>query len=130
LSESVDLKAYATPMISVEDARSIAHEVELGAHSFEHASLSLESDSYIRDDAEKCRKFFNEELCAKTDIYALPNGDGAARATPILKAAGYHHILLTDEKHSSPERHEHPRFTMEGTSSAEIRFRSTGFVRN
>jgi len=130
LSQSVDLETFATRMMSVDDARSISDEVEIGAHSFEHASLSAETDEYIENDATRCLDFFEQELRAPTEIYALPNGDGAKRAAPILRKVGFRHILLTAEQYSDPELVQHSRFTMTGSSRAEVRYRSTGFVRN
>jgi peptidoglycan/xylan/chitin deacetylase (PgdA/CDA1 family) len=130
LENTVDLKSYATPMMSLADARSIREHIEVGAHSFEHATLSAETDEYIADDAQKCRQFFEQDVGAPTDIYALPNGEGAERATPILRKAGFRQILLTDEAYSNPASLDHPRFTMTGSSRAEVRFRSAGFVRH
>ena len=130
LERGIDLKSYATAMMSREDARSIRDEVELGAHSFEHASMSAETDDYIEDDARKCLAFFDSELGTPTDIYALPNGDGASRASPILRKAGFRHILLTEENYSERGRLDYPRFTMSGSSRAEVRHRSAGFVRH
>jgi hypothetical protein len=97
LAQSIDLRSYATPMMDMDAARSIRDEVELGAHSFEHASMSFETDDYIMNDARNCVEFFVRELRVPTDIYALPNGDGASRASPILRRAGFRHILLTEE---------------------------------
>lgn len=130
LERSIDLKSYATAMMSRDDARSIRDEVELGAHSFEHASMSAETNEYIESDARRCLSFFENELGAGTDIYALPNGDGASRASPILRKAGFRHILLTEENYSRASRLDHPRFTMTGSSRAEVRHRSAGFVRH
>ena len=97
--------------------------------TFEHASLSAETDDYVEKDAVKCLSFFKDEVGVSTDIYALPNGDGASRATPILREAGFRHILLTDENYSGPERLDHPRFTMTASTRSEVRWRSAGFVR-
>jgi peptidoglycan/xylan/chitin deacetylase (PgdA/CDA1 family) len=119
-----------TAMMTLDDIRSIADEHELGAHSFEHASLDVESDDYVRKDARACRSWFRDELRLTTDIYALPNGAARSDTSEILKAEGFRHILLTGEHYSRLSTDEHPRFTMDGSSRAEIRYRATGFVRH
>jgi len=117
-----------TPMMNLGDVRAIADEHELGVHSFDHASLALESDEYVRADARKCRKWFENRLGRATDIYALPNGSGTDRTSHILRGEGFRHILFTRESFSSPSGDEHDRFTIAGRSPGEIRARVSGWT--
>ena len=118
------------PMMSVETARKVCEPYEIGAHSFEHATLSCESDDYVRKDAEECAAYFRENFGRATDIYAVPNGGFRANFRHILEEAGFRHILLTGDDYSQADSHLHPRFGMYGENSAELRYRATGFVRH
>ena len=119
----------STPMMSRADIQAIADDHELGAHSYEHATMALESGDYVAQDATACQVWFTTVLGRPTDIYALPNGSGTARQIEIVRAGGFRHILLVEEDYSSVASTEHRRFTMDGHSKAEVRFRATGFRR-
>ena len=47
-----------TPVMSLDDIRQIAAAHEIGAHSFEHASMAVETDDYLRDDTRRVRDYF------------------------------------------------------------------------
>ncbi|MCL6682707.1 polysaccharide deacetylase family protein [Sphingomonas alba] len=119
-----------TAMMDLGTARTIVAEHEVGAHSFEHATLTCEDDEYVRHDAESCMQYFSDKLGCSTDVYAVPNGCSDSRIDKILFDAGYHHILLTGEDYSEPTAKSHPRFGIYGETPAELRYRATGFVRN
>ena len=44
----------------------------------------------------------------------------------LVQNAGYSHVLLVGERFTYRNERVHPRFTMHGTSSKELRFRATG----
>jgi peptidoglycan/xylan/chitin deacetylase (PgdA/CDA1 family) len=102
---------------------------ELGAHSFEHATMGVEEDDYVVEDARRCRDYFAEVLDRPTSIYAFPNGSYRPQHPQIVRDAGFETILLVDEDFSSPQRREHPRFNIYGKSDRELRFRATGGMR-
>ena len=129
IRKRLDVDRFATPMMSMADLKAVACEVEIGAHSYEHANLPVESDAYIARDAERCRDFFDQKLKISTPIYALPNGQGNKRVLDILRQFGFRSILLTGEQFARAGEDELPRFAMEGQSSSELQFRATGFVR-
>jgi peptidoglycan/xylan/chitin deacetylase (PgdA/CDA1 family) len=118
-----------TPMMREEDVRSAAAVHEIGAHSFEHASLLYEDDDYVRADARKCQAYLIALTGRSSAIYALPNGMAAERQLGLIADEGFRHILLTGETYSKPAAHYHPRFTMWGEGAAELRARATGFTR-
>jgi peptidoglycan/xylan/chitin deacetylase (PgdA/CDA1 family) len=118
-----------TPMMTRSEVQAVAEVHELGAHSFEHATMALESAAYIKRDAAACQAWFTRLLGRPTDIYALPNGSGSAEQIAIIRAAGFRHVLRVEDDYSSLGATDHPRFTMDGQSRAEARFRATGFRR-
>jgi hypothetical protein len=118
-----------TPMMSPEEIRQIAGVHELGGHSFSHANMALETDDYLLDDVARCRAWFRDRLRVPMTIYAVPNGSYRAGQIDLLREAGVEHVLLVDEDFSSPSAHVHRRFTFDGQSEAEIRFRAVGALR-
>ena len=115
-----------TPMMTVDDIREIAEEHEVGVHSFEHASMSAESDHYLADDAARCRAWFSQMLAGRPRVYAFPNGAARQGQAEIVRQAGFEHVLLVGEMFSQSERWLHPRFTMYAANAAEARFRAMG----
>jgi peptidoglycan/xylan/chitin deacetylase (PgdA/CDA1 family) len=115
-----------TPMMTIAELREVAEVHEIGAHSFEHANMALESDDYLREDVARCRAWFAEKLGREMTIYAFPNGSYRAAQLEIVRGAGVRHILLVDEDFSSPGASLHRRFTFDAHSEHEVRFRATG----
>lgn len=118
-----------TRMMNRADVKGIGASHALGAHSFEHATLSFEDDDYVRKDAKACMDYFWDTLGITTDIYALPNGECRPPQLDIIRAAGFRHILFVGENYSTVPAVNHPRFSMYGDSRHELRFRATGFRR-
>jgi peptidoglycan/xylan/chitin deacetylase (PgdA/CDA1 family) len=118
-----------TAMMNSDDVQFAARMHEIGAHSFDHASLSYETDDFVRKDALKCQNYLSAVTGAASAVYALPNGMAAKRQLPLIEEAGFRHILLTGETCSSAGAHHHPRFTMWGDTAAELRARATGYTR-
>ena len=120
---------HPTPMMSRSEIGQIAGMHELGAHSFEHATMSVETDDYVIDDARRCHDYFADVLKSPTAIYAFPNGMYRPQHPALVRSAGFETILLVDEDFSSVERLEHPRFNIYGASDRELRFRAAGGMR-
>ena len=115
-----------TPMMSRSEIGQVAGTHELGAHSFEHATMGVEDDDYVAEDARRCRDYFADVLRTPTAIYAFPNGSYRAEHPALVRDAGFETILLVNGDFSSASRREHPRFNIFGTSDRELRFRATG----
>lgn len=115
-----------TPMMTVADITELAAEHEIGAHSFEHATMSAETSDYLALDIERCREWFASRLNAMPAIYAFPNGATAPGQAEMVREAGFLTVLLVGEQFSRHGNWLHYRFTMYGKSSAELRFRATG----
>jgi peptidoglycan/xylan/chitin deacetylase (PgdA/CDA1 family) len=115
-----------TPLMSVNDIVEIRSHHEIGTHSFEHATMSFETDDYVATDAKRCLSWHTEKIGAVPIVYAFPNGGGNHGHVDILRGAGYRYVLLVGEGFSSISWNVHPRFTMHGSSVNELRFRATG----
>jgi peptidoglycan/xylan/chitin deacetylase (PgdA/CDA1 family) len=118
-----------TAMMSREEVRQISSAHEVGAHSFEHASMAFESDDYLREDARKCREYFLTNLGYAPQIYAFPNGSARAGQAKIVHGAGYKHVLLVGQDYSRPGAWLHPRFGLYAKSDHEGRARALGWFR-
>jgi hypothetical protein len=115
-----------TPMMTREDVLIVSNHHELGAHSYEHATLSVESDDYVIEDAKSCRRYFAETIRRPTNIYALPNGGYRAHQLDLIRSEGFEHILLGEGTRSRLDAPNKTRFVMYGSSPSELRFRAAG----
>jgi peptidoglycan/xylan/chitin deacetylase (PgdA/CDA1 family) len=118
-----------TPMMSLDQLCEVAEVHEIGGHSFEHASMALETDEYFRDDVQRCRAWFDEKLGREMTIYAFPNGSYRPRQVENVREAGVRHILLVNENFSAAGEGLYNRFTFHARSPSEVRFRATGAFR-
>ena len=118
-----------TPMMTAEDVRQVAVRHEIGAHSFDHASMEFESDDFFRDDVDRCSAYFRDTLGLDMAIYAFPNGSCRQSQVDQALASGVAHVLLVGEDFSSVGARVHPRFTFAASSPAEARFRALGALR-
>jgi peptidoglycan/xylan/chitin deacetylase (PgdA/CDA1 family) len=83
-----------TPMLTAADIRELAEVHEIGAHSIEHATMTVESDDYVRSDALRSGAFLERLLGARPIVYAFPNGVGTLTQASIVHDAGFKHVLL------------------------------------
>ena len=114
-----------TPMMSLDDVRQANTEHELGAHSFAHASMEYESDSFLREDVRKCRDYFATRLDRRMTIYAFPNGSHRDGQIDIVLDEGVDHVLLVDEAFSAGPP-VHRRFTFDASGRSEARYKALG----
>lgn len=119
----------ATPMMTREEVRQTGAVHELGAHSYEHASMACETGDYLKADVNRCRDYFRDVLGLPLSIYALPNGSYRRDQLDLLETAGLEQILLVDEDFSRRDATFHRRFTFDARSRPEVRFRATGAFR-
>jgi peptidoglycan/xylan/chitin deacetylase (PgdA/CDA1 family) len=115
-----------TPMMSLDEIRQIVTLHEIGAHSFEHATMSYEADAYVRNDARRCQDWFAVHLGNRASIYAFPNGAMRSGQDALVRDAGFSVVLLVGEAFSRPESKLHKRFTFFAATGAEARFRAVG----
>lgn len=118
-----------TPMMTLDEVRQTAAVHELGAHSYEHATMRYETDAYAGSDAERCREYFRTNLEMEPDIYAFPNGECRPSQVEAVRRAGYETILLVGEDFSAGDRQVHRRFGIYGETLSQLRFRATGGFR-
>ena len=115
-----------TRMISLRDLQSIAHDHEIGAHSFSHESMGCEDNSFFAEDLDRCVTFFCKDLKLPLSIYAFPNGSYRYEQIEILRGRGIKHILLVGERLASRSNPVCPRITVFGDTTEEACFRSLG----
>jgi peptidoglycan/xylan/chitin deacetylase (PgdA/CDA1 family) len=120
----------ATAMMSRNEVLDISRTHELGAHSFNHATMDRETDEFMAADAKACKRYFAEKLNRPVDIYAFPNGGYRPRQIEIVREAGFKTILLVGEQYSSVSNDIHQRFNFFASSEGELRFRATGRLQN
>lgn len=112
-----------TPVMSLSEIRSLPATVQIGAHSWEHASMSFESMEYFTQDLEKCKSFFRNKLSLSLDTYAFPNGSCTSEQIDVCRSAGITHVLTVNEGPSSSFS-PHSRFNFDAKSASEVRYRT------
>ena len=115
-----------TPMMNIDDVKELTELHEFGAHSYSHASMEFENDSYVLDDLIKCKDWFNVNLGQKVDIYAFPNGSFKKNHIQLAKDCGYKHILLVNDLFSSLDTEVHYRFNFYAENNLEMKYRALG----
>lgn len=113
-----------TPMMNADEIRSIADH-EIGAHSWAHSSMEFESDDYFDEDIRRCAGWMRETLGLPMTIYAFPNGSCAKGQAERVLSQGVEHVLLVGEGFDR-DPHVHERFTFDGQTSSEVRFKALG----
>ena len=117
---------WATPMMTAADVREVSQAHEIGAHSFEHASMAYETDAYLVADAGRCKTWFRDHVGLDPQIYAFPNGSLREAQPAVVRELGYPFVLDVGERFSRPDATLHPRFTLHADSLGEARFRAVG----
>lgn len=115
-----------TPVMTMEELRQVAAHHEIGMHSFEHATMTAETDEYLRTDLMRCAEWSERRLGVRPTVYAFPNGAARPAQALLARELGYEHVLLVGEGFSRPAVRVHRRFTMHGASDRELRFRALG----
>lgn len=113
-----------TPMMSLAEIRGL-DEHELGAHSFAHSSMEFETPAFLDEDVRRCSAFFRDQLSLPMTIYAFPNGSCAPGQAERVLELGADHVLLVGERFDCGQAIHH-RFTFDGRSRSEVRFKALG----
>ncbi len=104
-------------------------EHEFGLHSFEHATMKVETLDYLRTDVQKCRAWWSDATGRDSRIYAFPNGAATPEQVQVVSENGFSTILLVGEQFSSAANQVHPRITMFARDKYEARVRALGGAR-
>ena len=112
--------------MSLAEVRQCAAIHEVGAHSFDHASMDFESEEFLRRDLVRCKEFFASSLKSDVLIYAFPNGGHRQELTQVPFDFGYRHVLLVGDLFSFPESRIYNRFGFWADSNREVPFRAVG----
>jgi len=119
-----------TPMMTVDEIRQISSKHELGVHSWEHATMAVETDAYLLEDIRRCREYCRAKFDLTPRIYALPNGSARAGQPEIIRDSGYTFVLAVGEQFSRCKNWLHPRFSFQAESDADARLQATGRFRS
>lgn len=114
-----------TPMMNADEVRSLGDDHEIGAHSWAHASMEFESDDYLDADVHRCAAWFKDQLGLPMTTYAFANGSCRHGQAERVLANGVEHVLLVGEAFDTSPR-VHRRFTFDGRSGSEVRFKALG----
>ena len=124
-----DLYENSTEMMNLDDVKNILDKYDWGAHSYSHANMGYETDSYFLNDLKLCRKWFNQNLGIQPYIYAFPNGSYKDYQLSIAQSEGFSTLLLVEDNFSSSKNSIHPRLGFHADSKSEMRFKSVGSFR-
>ena len=115
-------KFNPTQMMTLREIKQLSSTHEIGAHSFDHASMNFETDSYVEADAVRCREYF---IRAKlpAEIYAFPNGGFGPSHVRLVRNVGFRTILLLGDDFSTRKNNTHKRFTFDARWRPEVRFK-------
>jgi len=112
-----------TKMLSISDVVELKDSFEIGMHSYEHATMSFETNEYFLLDLSNCMSFAGEYLSLEPDIYSFPNGHYLQSQIDILGDSNFRHILLLGDDYSQSKNRLHNRFLLHGESLKELQFR-------
>ena len=115
-----------TAMMTLEQVRQAATYHEIGVHSYEHATMTQETDEYFCYDAKRCKSYMKEELDMDAGVYAFPNGGYRFSQIAHLIDLGYETILLVDNAFGRKKDNILPRFNFVAAGNYEARFRAVG----
>lgn len=116
-----------TRMMNADDVRAMAAVHHIGAHSYAHESMDLESDAFFQDDFARCARWFDATLARPLETYAFPNGSYRQSHIDFLRGQGVKNILVVDERVGRWGTDVKPRITLSGESLDETRFLALGY---
>jgi peptidoglycan/xylan/chitin deacetylase (PgdA/CDA1 family) len=117
-----------TRMMNAAQVREVSCRVEIGAESFSHESMGLESEPFFVEDFRKAEALFSDTLGLPLTIYAFPNGSYAPWQIEHLRAKGVRQVLLVEEKFNRAGAAPiYARITLSAQSAEEAFFHTVGF---
>jgi peptidoglycan/xylan/chitin deacetylase (PgdA/CDA1 family) len=116
-----------TRMMSCGDVREVARSCEVGAHSFSHEMMGLESDAFFQEDLGRCRAFFGQELGLPVEVYAFPHGSYRPEQVEALLRGGVRHVLVNQDRYANRQGSLYPRFCFHADSTREVDLRAVGY---
>jgi peptidoglycan/xylan/chitin deacetylase (PgdA/CDA1 family) len=119
-------KFSTIPMMNIHEVKECATVHELGAHSFDHASMEYEDEEYLQNDLVRCKDYFSEVIGIPALIYVFPNGSCREEQIHRPLGLGYEHVLLVSNSFSRVGNKIHDRFGFHASSKKEVFFRAVG----
>lgn len=116
-----------TRMMDVRDVREAAAAGhELGAHSFDHDPMDVETLEDFRDDLERCAAVFRERLALPLEVYAFPFGRHRPEQVDVLLSRGMRAVLLVGDRYAKRGGPVYPRFAVGSRDPYMLRLEALG----
>lgn len=113
-----------TKMMSLIEILELKPYVDLGNHSYSHATMGIETSEFFLKDFQESQAWFQEKLNIHTKIYAFPNGSSNSEQVNFLEERGIEHILLVGNQSSSRNSRVRNRVNFSPCSLIEAKFDS------
>jgi peptidoglycan/xylan/chitin deacetylase (PgdA/CDA1 family) len=116
-----------TRMMDLRDVRAAAaagHEI--GAHSYDHDPMDVETFGDFRADLDRCERSFRERLALPMDVYAFPFGRHRPEHVDELLGRGVRAILLVGDRLASRSGPVYARLALGSRDPYMLRLEALG----
>lgn len=120
------LDVAPTRMMGLDDVRRVSATHEVGAHSFAHDLMEVETLEHFREDLERCDAFFREHLGRPVDVYAFPFGGHRPEQVTHLLERGVSAVLVGGDRYARTTGPVYPRFNVAARGSYALRLEALG----
>lgn len=121
------IDAPATRMMDLRDVREAATQGhEIGAHSFDHDPMQLESLDTFREDLDRCETVFREQLALPLEVYAFPFGGHRTEQVDLLLQQGIRAVLVVGDGYASRDGPVYRRFNVGARNPYLLRLEALG----
>ena len=114
---------YKTTPMMRSTRLEIAPLHEIGVHSFEHATMTAETDEYLVKDASRCLTWFKSNSISEPTVYGVSPMAPRISVTPSCYIEMDFQLCYLLERRLLAHTWLHKRFTFYAKSLAEARFR-------
>ena len=121
-----DFYQFSSKMLSLSNLKEIESYCDLGAHSFYHSNMSVESKKFVTQDMIECKKWFKKKLNKEVDIFAFPNNSYKKEQVDLALELGYAYILSVNNTVVDRSTNFYDRIGIDATSKAEAIFKVLG----
>ena len=117
---------FSTKILSLSNLNEIKPYCDLGAHSFYHSNMSVESKKFVTQDMVECKKWFKKNLNKEVDIFAFPNNSYKKEQIELALELGYSYVLTVNGAAVDQSSDYYDRIGIDATSKAEAIFKVLG----
>lgn len=121
-----DFNQFSSKMLSLSNLKEIEPYCDIGAHSFYHSNMSVESKKFVTQDMVECKKWFKKNLNKEVDIFAFPNNSYKKEQIDLALELGYSYILTVNGAVVDHSSDYYDRIGIDATSKSEAIFKVLG----